>query len=234
MSRWIIVGISGVTNGGKSTLTKRLLDVLPDTTRHICQDDYFYPEDSPHHVPCPGGLDHHNWDIISSMDMTRMMKDIREIIHSNPKPKLKALEPGDVSYKASSCLVSDVTAGTLPVLLLDGFLLFGLTELTEMCDFCFFFTLSREQCWDRRKIRNYEPPDPPGYFEHCVWPMYEAHLDYVKKNVPDMIFLDGMEDSFQMVCQQIETASKVSPSTFIPSGQMVKIGVHGKERQNSR
>lgn len=234
MTRWIIVGISGVTNGGKSTLTKKLLDVLPGTTRLICQDDYFYPEDSPYHVPCPGGLDHHNWDVISSIDMVRMMKDIREIIDSNPKPQLKSLEPEGVSCKASSVLLSDATSGALPVLLLDGFLLFGLTELIEMCELRYFFTLNLEQCWERRKSRIYDPPDLPGYFEHCVWPMYEAHLEYVKKCVPDMIFLNGMEDPFQTVYHQVLAASKVSSSAFMPSGQMMNISVRGLEPQNSR
>ncbi|XP_068242307.1 nicotinamide riboside kinase 1-like isoform X1 [Palaemon carinicauda] len=194
MCQWLVVSLCGVTNGGKSTLMKELLKVLPDSTKFLCQDNYFYPEDSSHHIPCPGSLKHHNWDIISAVDMEKMKLDVRNIINSTPCNSNSSIQ----TYR--------------PILLLDGFLLFDDSELTAMCDLRYFITLSREQCWERRKNRNYDPPDPPGYFDLCVWPMYEEHLDRVKKTVAEVIFLDGTKWWLEAVSQQILELAKIKPT----------------------
>lgn len=206
MSHWIVVAISGVTSGGKSTLTKRLLDNLPTSTKLLCQDDYFYPEDSQYHVPSPGGLSHHNWDVITSMDMEKMKRDIQNIINAEPKDgACISLSPESLCPPTSGNNISSYR----PVLLLDGFLLYDDAELTEMCNLRYFFTLNREQCWERRCTRVYEPPDPSGYFEHCVWPMYELHLDRVRNSVQNVLFLNGMKDHFETVYQQIVELAKL-------------------------
>ncbi|KAK8735670.1 hypothetical protein OTU49_005259 [Cherax quadricarinatus] len=206
MSRWLIVGISGATNSGKSTLAKKLLEILPETTRLICQDDYFYPVDSAHHIPSPGGLNNHNWEVLSSLDMNKMIKDITETINSIPELPVKDPVSTSVTVSLSSCLNGSV--GSLPILLLEGFLLFGHSKLAEMCDLRYFLKLSREQCWQRRSCRIYDPPDPLGYFEQCVWPMHELHLKYVKEHVPDLIFLNGKEDHSSVVYKEILEASR--------------------------
>lgn len=208
MTQWLVVAISGVTNGGKSTVTRQLLEVLPNFTQLLCQDDYFYPEDSSCHIPCPGGLKHHNWDVITALDMEKMKLDVRNIINSSPIKE----EGGEDSLHASTCDSNSSIQTYRPVLLLDGFLIYDDSELTAMCDLRYFFTLSREQCWERRRKRDYEPPDPPGYFDACVWPMYEEHLDRVRKNVSDVIFLDGTENHFEIIHQQVLELTKVNPN----------------------
>ncbi|XP_045620241.1 nicotinamide riboside kinase 2-like [Procambarus clarkii] len=232
MSRWLIVGISGATNSGKSTLAKKLLEVLPDTTRIICQDDYFYPEDSPQHIPCPGGLPHHNWDVISSLDMNKMIRDITEILKSTLKPNIKtAISKTDASERGLSCL-NDSHVRNLPVLLLEGFLLFGDDKLAEMCDLRYFLTLNHKLCWERRSSRIYNPPDPPGYFEHCVWPMYESHLKYVKEHVPDLKFVCGKGDPFPVIHQEILAASR--SLGYMPNDQLLHYNdLNGLKQHNA-
>ncbi|XP_037787815.1 nicotinamide riboside kinase 2-like [Penaeus monodon] len=209
MSHWVVVGISGVTNGGKSTLTNKLLETLPGTVKLINQDDYFYPEDSQHHVPAPGGLKTKIWDFFKSLDMERMEKDVLDIINS------KIPEKSDIDRGVYSAPRSDPSSSSSanavhyhPVLLLDGFLLYDHKGLMDICNLKYFLTLTREQCWDRRKSRLYEPPDPPGYFDHCVWPMYEAHLKRIEK-MPGVVFLDGVGNPYQEVCKKILDLVKV-------------------------
>lgn len=36
-------------------------------------------------------------------------------------------------------------------------------------------TLDEETCRVRRSLRNFDPPDCPGYFENCIWPEYQKH-----------------------------------------------------------
>lgn len=212
MSHWVVVGISGVTNGGKSTLTKKLLETLPGTVKLINQDDYFYPEDSQHHVPAPGGLMHHNWDVISSLNMERMEKDVLDIINSKIPEKSESYFHRGVSNTSCSEHSSSSRANAVhyrPILLLDGFLLFDHKGLTDVCNLRYFLTLTREQCWERRKSRVYEPPDPPGYFDHCVWPMYEDHLKRIEK-MPGVVFIDGLGNPYQEVCKKILDLAKIS------------------------
>lgn len=195
MVRWVVAGISGVTCSGKTTLAQRLHHMLPVPSTIVSQDNYFYPENSSHHVPAPGGINFHNWEVITSVDMERMLQDIRNIIEAPPaqykRPPTEEQDPslpramGENPIKATSS--SDTTA----ILLLDGFLLFGHGELTEVCDLRYFLTLTQEECWERRQTRHYDPPDPPGYFQQCVWPEYQRHLEHVKE-VGGVRFLDGM------------------------------------------
>ncbi|XP_076060275.1 nicotinamide riboside kinase 1 [Oratosquilla oratoria] len=168
---WLVVGISGVTCGGKSTLAKGLVPHFNDMTKIIHQDDYFFPEDSPKHILVPG-LNHSNWDVISSVDMEKMMRDIHTILQT------KAPES---PHKRQ-------------ILLVEGFTLYEHKELEELCDLKFFFTLNKEDCWERRRYRTYEPPDPEGYFDLCVWPMYEQHFNYVCTQVNGVTFLEGTVD----------------------------------------
>lgn len=202
MSSWVVVGISGVTNGGKSTLAQQLHSRLPCHTKVISQDDYFFPTDSPHHVPCPGGLPHHNWDTISALDMNTMLRDVTDIVNSRPDHTKQSSDGGAVTHVWNATDLS-------PVLLMDGFILYDHPGILELCDLRYFLTLSREECWERRTIRVYDPPDVPGYFEACVWPMYEEHLARVKERVPQVTFLDGLLDNYPLVLQQVTEFSRL-------------------------
>ena len=194
MSSWLVVGISGVTNGGKSSLTQRLTKCLPPTTKLISQDDYFYPENSKHHTPAPGLPIHHNWEVITSIDTDKMFCDVNKILNQT-----------QLLNTSSNCRNQ-----LRPILLLDGFLLFDDIRIDSLCNFKYFFTLTYEQCLERRLKRCYDPPDIPGYFDTCVWPMYEEHLKRIQMKCSNIIYLDGslnQEQIFNKVYQDIISAS---------------------------
>ncbi|XP_042218077.1 nicotinamide riboside kinase 2-like [Homarus americanus] len=194
MARWLVVGISGVTGGGKSSLANRLHRNIP--SHHITQDNYFYPRDSSHHIPAPGCTNYHNWDVITCIDMERMMKDIKTVIGSSPLQYMNSPPPPlDINKPLSSTAV----------LIVDGFLLFTHKELWELCDLRYFLTLPKEVCWERRQCRQYDPPDPAGYFDLCVWPEYERHLDCVQK-LDGITFLEGvksLDHSYKLIYDEI-------------------------------
>ncbi|XP_045606675.1 nicotinamide riboside kinase 1 [Procambarus clarkii] len=204
MVEWLVVGISGVTCSGKSTLARRLHHTLPSPSTLLNQDYYFYPEGSSHHIPAPAGLNHHNWEVITSIDVDTMLKDVRDIVRSPPS-QLKAPTTLELVSRGEGTSSNLDSAGGRPVLVIDGFLLFSHPEVWEVCDLRYFLTLTREQCWERRQRRQYEPPDPPGYFHQCVWPEYEQHRQYVNK-LDGIIYLDGMvpsDDTYTIVFQDI-------------------------------
>lgn len=81
---YFVIGVSGVTCGGKTTLTKLLQRSFPWATT-IHQDKYFYPEDYPGHVRLPQINDHINFDQWSALDMESMHRDIINILNSPPR-----------------------------------------------------------------------------------------------------------------------------------------------------
>ena len=180
MSRWCVAAISGATCSGKTTIARRLHEALPGS-RLLSQDDYFLPESDPRHRLAPG-LSHFNWDTLTALDMDRMLSDIAAFTETSP--------PG--------------------ILILEGFLVLNDARVRGLCDARVFVTLDRETCWERRKLRVYEPPDVPGYFEACVWPMYQEHEATLRREAgAEVVLLDGrrgIDELYRLVQTEVDRA----------------------------
>ncbi|XP_013361995.1 PREDICTED: nicotinamide riboside kinase 1 isoform X4 [Chinchilla lanigera] len=79
--------------------------------------------------------------------------------------------------------------------------------------------------------RVYEPPDPPGYFDGHVWPMYLKHRREMDNITWEVVYLDGTkseEDLFSEVYEDLtKELANHSPSTALAKW-MVKDGQPGK------
>lgn len=156
----------------------------------VRQDDYFLSSDDPRHIKIHE-LNHMNWELITSMDMQKMYSDIVQILQTH--------QPN----------VADGTKTRKMLLILDGFLLFKHKAITNLCDRKYFLTLTREQCWERRKNRIYDPPDVPGYFDKVVWPEYVKYEDEVTRDselYKTIKFIDGskdMEEIYELIIKEV-------------------------------
>lgn len=183
--QWFVVGISGATCSGKSTLADEIHGNFPKSIV-LRQDDYFLPVHDPCHIKIQE-LNHINWELITSLDMQKMYSDITKILQS----------PGKNATDSKMLLI------------LDGFLLFKHKAITDLCDCKYFLTLTKEQCWERRKNRIYEPPDVPGYFDKIVWPEFIKYKNEIVRNnelYETITFIDGskdMEEIYKMVSNEI-------------------------------
>lgn len=83
----IVVGISGASCSGKTTLTKLLQSTFP-WANVVHQDIYYYPNDPKYHVYLPD-VKHFNWDVKSAVDFTRMERDLQGIIYQPEKNNQK-------------------------------------------------------------------------------------------------------------------------------------------------
>ncbi|KAK2178622.1 hypothetical protein NP493_537g00008 [Ridgeia piscesae] len=184
--QFAIIGIGGVTNGGKTTLSARLKQQLPNV--HILNMDcYYWPDDSPHHIMLPQ-FNYANWEVPSSVDFVRLLADTEKWVET----------------------VRKQPPGGRHILLIEGILIYNFRPLLQYFNKKYAFTLSLQECRTRRRQRRYVPPDPDGYFDAIVWPHYlENSMQIEQQN--DIVYLDGSVDvdvTFQQVFTDIKLLFK--------------------------
>ncbi|XP_043471748.1 nicotinamide riboside kinase 1 [Leptopilina heterotoma] len=160
---WLVIGISGVTCSGKTTLARKLHQDFKNSILFE-QDTYFLPIDNPRHVWVKE-LNHINFDILPSLDMKKMYSDIRRILDEKP---LKSVVGASETEKN--------------IFIIEGFLIFDYKPISDLCSLKYFLTLEKEECFRRRELRVYDPPDGPGYFDKVVWPEYVNHKTAIMNN----------------------------------------------------
>ncbi|KAJ8374638.1 hypothetical protein SKAU_G00052180 [Synaphobranchus kaupii] len=191
-----IIGIGGVTNGGKTTLTNRLIKSLPNCCV-VHQDDFFKPQDQIE----VGEDGFRQWDVITSLDMEAMVNTI------------KGWAENPVKFARShGVAVSPATEASDPekeihVLIVEGFLLYNYKPLLEVYDKCYYIAIPYDECKKRRSTRNYTVPDPPGLFDGHVWPMHLKYRMEMEKSRMAIEYLDGLksrDDIYNQVHEDIQ------------------------------
>lgn len=198
MSSWFVIGVSGVSCAGKTSLSHNLREFLLNgrfadpkwnadakvqalhrrltncrfrigQVKLLHQDDYFLPEMMQEDVEVLG---HKNWEIITAMDMQRMCKDIENTL-------------------ISGCGEMITDMNVINILIVEGFTIFANQFILELCNLKVHMHLPYEKCFERRKKRVYDPADVIGYFEMCVWPEYEKYFRDRIKERKDIRLLNG-------------------------------------------
>ncbi|CAF2510017.1 unnamed protein product [Rotaria sp. Silwood2] len=178
----LVVGLGGVTSGGKTTMCQFLEDLFSSNkynlnikSLHI--DDYFRSNDDPHHIHLDK-FNHHDWDCLNALDIDRFIQDFQ-----------------------STRLICDI-------LLIEGFLIFNIVSSSKddyRYDLAYYFDLPYEECRKRRYERNYDPPDPEGYFEEHVWDAYiKAKKEAFEQNKDVRLeIVDTTKTSFEKIQEKI-------------------------------
>ncbi|XP_042189670.1 nicotinamide riboside kinase 1 [Callorhinchus milii] len=169
-----IVGIGGMTNGGKSTLAQRLAQALPNS--FVLYQDTFFKAENEIEIGEDG---FQQYDVISALDMKLMMN----VIYSWMKNPTAVPGEQAASIAAEKKYVN--------ILIVDGFLLYNYKPLNDVFNIRYYLSVPYEECKRRRSTRIYTPPDPPGFFDRHVWPMYLKTRKEMEENEQDLIYLDG-------------------------------------------
>ncbi|PVD19888.1 hypothetical protein C0Q70_20381 [Pomacea canaliculata] len=178
---FLVVGISGVTNGGKSTAAEKLKNLFPNANI-MSQDAYFMdPEDERLRL-LPQLNGHENWESLDAIEMDRLLQDVD---------------------KWMTDAMSSKQVGTVPLLIIEGFLIFNHCVLANLFHRKYFIQIDRSTCINRRRFRTYNPPDEPGYFEEVVWPMYLKNKAELSAQ-HDIVYLDGTKSPDDIVSQIAE------------------------------
>ncbi|XP_048050955.1 nicotinamide riboside kinase 1-like [Megalobrama amblycephala] len=177
--RKVIIGIGGTTNGGKTTLSKSLQELLCNSC--VISQDSFFKDDSVVPTDINGFK---QYDSLDALHMDRMMGDIG------------SWQEDPEHFMTSRGFAVKSTASEPPnvfVLIVEGFLIFNHRHLNSLFNKKYFLQIPYETCKERRSSRVYVPPDPPGYFDGYVWPMYLKNRKAMEEAVNDIVFLDGTQ-----------------------------------------
>ncbi|KAL0966534.1 hypothetical protein UPYG_G00296420 [Umbra pygmaea] len=192
-----IIGIGGVTNGGKTTLTNKLMQALPNCCV-VHQDDFFKKPDQIE----VGEDGFRQWDVITAMDMEAMVNTVKGW-QENPV-KFAHSHGVSVTPKAED---ADPDINGIHILIVEGFLLYNYKPIVDVYNKRFYIVIPKEECRMRRSTRTYTVPDPPGLFDGHVWPMYLKHRKEMEDNCTSIEYLDGLkstEDIYNQVYESIQ------------------------------
>jgi nicotinamide/nicotinate riboside kinase len=194
----ILIGISGVSSSGKTTLARLLRDIFPNT--FILHEDDFYKTDQDIPINKEAG-DVADWDCLEAINLPVLEDALNHIkVHGTPPQDLVSKEdkndvgPCDVDrklvdrleWRASRWMFQDVP----PIAIIDGFLLFaeGMKAIRELFDVKILLRTDFATGKARRESRQgyvtiegyWE--DPPKYFDNVVWPNYAKDHAFLFKD----------------------------------------------------
>ncbi|KAM4615881.1 nicotinamide riboside kinase 1 [Polymixia lowei] len=163
----LVVGIGGMTNGGKSTLSNSLHHQIPNSS--IIAQDSFFKDDSVVPVDSNGFK---QYDMLDALHMDKMMSKV-DSWRRDPEV---FLTPEHAAMSRSKEKVF--------VLIVEGFLIFNYSS------------------------RVYTPPDPPGYFDGHVWPMYLKNRQEMESMGSRIVLLDGLKSKDELLASVYEDVTK--------------------------
>lgn len=191
----IVIGISGITGGGKTTLATSLHRYLSDRNNAnafdgihinqvilIHQDKYFYIRSSPNHTWIPE-INFINREILSAMDMDKFADDVSETVQQLTDDTCAAnQQPTD----------TDRTQTTVNILLIEGFLIYNDERINRFCGLRFHLYLSSDVGYQRRLLRTFKHINskPKWYWDNYAWPSYQNYLNEVPKK-SELIYING-------------------------------------------
>jgi uridine kinase len=185
-SRPLIIGICGGTGSGKTTITRRIIEALSDTSVVVLQQDNYYrdyPELSfEERVKV-------NFDHPDSMDTPLLAEDVRRLRAG------QAIERPTYDFANFQRLDGTVRIEPLPAIIVEGILIFENKQLRELMDIKIFVDTDADLRFIRRLVRDIRERGRNmemvvDQYMNTVRPM---HMEFVEpsKRYADVIIPEG-------------------------------------------
>eukprot|EP00802_Teleaulax_amphioxeia_P019183 Tamp_19406.p1 GENE.Tamp_19406~~Tamp_19406.p1 ORF type:complete len:243 (+),score=29.95 Tamp_19406:506-1234(+) len=149
----VVVGLTGPSGVGKSSLSDRLTECLDsaETCTIIHGDTYFFAAGPP-----PPYDKRDNMELPSSVDFAALLRDL------------------------DAHVVEREARGGVHAIIVESFVLLACADLLERLDVVVFLQAEQETCLRRRLSRNPSRPANEAlhlesYFRKYVWPSYQEH-----------------------------------------------------------
>ncbi|KAI9739487.1 MAG: ribosylnicotinamide kinase [Claussenomyces sp. TS43310] len=198
----LVVGVSGASSSGKTTLARLIRDIFPNT--FVLHEDDFYKEEK----DIPTKEDVKDWDCPAALSIPDMVSSLKHIQENGTLPPdfdskedRNDIGPCPVPDSTIANLRARVDQWTQPgcpghgilessvqqplrMCIFDGFLLYSpsMNAIQPHMDIKLFLRVSYAKAKERREARSGYATiegfwqDPPGYVDQIVWPNYvEEH-----------------------------------------------------------
>jgi uridine kinase len=204
MSRPLTIGICGGTGSGKTTITRRLTEVLPEEGVLLLQQDHYY-KDLPH-LPLEERAKQ-NFDHPESLDTELLIRHVRDLREG------QAVERPVYDFTQHRRLASSIHLEPRPALIVEGILIFEAAALRELFDIKIFVDTEADLRFIRRMRRDVRergrtPDSVIAQYLATVRPM---HTEFVEpsKRYADVIIPEGghNEVGIDLVIQKIRSLS---------------------------
>lgn len=199
MDKVLVIGIAGGTGSGKTTITKKLIEVFGDKITVIKHDNYYKEHHNlPYEERCKLNYDHPD-----SLDTGRMIEDLRKL------KKGQAIECPVYDFTIHDRSNEVTIINPSEVLLIDGILIFENKELCEEMDIKIFVDTDADVRILRRIIRDVKKrgrslESVVDQYLTTVKPMHEMYVEPSRKNA-DIIIPEGGQNvvALEMVIDRV-------------------------------
>ncbi len=189
MKNVIVIGVSGGSASGKTTVANRIKDEFKDSVELLSHDFYYLPHDElPLEERAKLNYDHPN-----AFDTERFIHDIKQLKQSIP------IERPVYSYVVHNRLPETVKVNPAKVIIVEGFMIFENAELRDLMDIKVFVDTDADERLIRRIIRDVNErgrslESVMDQYTNTVKPMHELFVEPFKKYADLIIPRGGLND----------------------------------------
>ena len=188
-----IIGITGGSGVGKSTLCIALQNKYPDQIGLIQLDDYFKPS-----ADKPKVGDIRNSDHPEALYLNKLADDLKKISQGNSviiNTKNEKLNP---EYKNTKERIP-VEFFSKPIMLVEGFLLLHDEHIRKLLTTSIFLEEEHKVRWERRALYSNKNKE---YEEKVIIPMHDEYVEPTKKYAEHIINVSNL--SKEKVLEKVE------------------------------
>lgn len=203
MNNIVVIGVSGGSASGKTTVANRIKDECGDSVELLSHDFYYLPHDD---LPFEDRIKV-NYDHPNAFDTERLINDIKQLKH------LIKIERPVYSYKEHTRLAETVTVNPAKVIIVEGFMIFENAELRALMDIKIFVDTDADERLIRRIVRDVNERGRSlesviTQYTNTVKPMHEQFVEPYKKYADIIIPRGGMNDiAIDMLIHRIKAIS---------------------------
>lgn len=189
MKSVIVIGVSGGSASGKTTVANRIKDEFKDSVELLSHDYYYLPHyDMPFEERA-----RQNYDHPTAFDTERFIRDIKEL------KEWKAIERPVYSYTEHNRLAETVTVNPAKVIIVEGFMIFENADLRDLMDIKVFVDTDADERLMRRILRDVHERGRSlesviTQYSNTVKPMHELFVEPTKKYADIIIPRGGKND----------------------------------------
>lgn len=189
MQKPVVIGVTGGTGSGKTTVTKRILKDIPDQQILVIEQDSYYKDQS--HMPFEERIKT-NYDHPFAFDNDLFIKQLKDLVN------YKIIKKPVYDYKIHTRKPDTITVHPADVIIVEGILILEDKRLRDLMDIKIFVDTDADVRFIRRLVRdiNRRGRTMESVINQYLSVVRPMHLRFVEptKRYADIIVPEGGEN----------------------------------------